>query len=337
MKKYKLAVFIGRFQPFHNGHYSVVEQALKLADNVLVLIGSSGGPRTHRNPFTYFERDDMIRRAFALSYVFTRPIHDHLYNDEAWIEEVQRVVNSFASERRAITDNDITLVGHSKDESSYYLKLFPQWHHEDCGKVNDHEATRIRESYFVDNFVSRDDVPPPVYNFLQNFNTGTYEQIRAEFEYVEEYKRLWADSPFPPTFVTVDSVVIQSGHVLLVKRGGYPGKGLWALPGGFLNPAEKIVDGMIRELREETRIKVPAPVLRGNIVTSRVFDDPHRSSRGRTITHAFLIRLPPEEALPKVRGSDDAEKARWVPLSEVKRDNMFEDHFHIIENLVGIS
>ena len=117
--------------------------------------------------------------------------------------------------------------------------------------------------------------------------------------------------------------------------GDMPGKGLWALPGGFLNQEETMLDGAIRELKEETKIKVPVPVLKGSIKGSKTFDAPNRSSRGRTITQAFFIDLGVGE-LPKVKGSDDAEKAFWVPFNQVKQEKMFEDHFHIIDNFINI-
>ena len=102
-----------------------------------------------------------------------------------------------------------------------------------------------------------------------------------------------------------------------------------------MNPRERIKDAVIRELREETGIKVPDPVLRGSIVAQDVFDDPNRSSRGRTITHAFLIKLKDEPVLPKIKGMDDADKAKWVALNQVKRDMMFEDHYAIIHNMIS--
>jgi bifunctional NMN adenylyltransferase/nudix hydrolase len=107
-----------------------------------------------------------------------------------------------------------------------------------------------------------------------------------------------------------------------------------ALPGGFLDANERLKTAVIRELREETRIKVPAPVLLGSITKTEVFDDPHRSARGRTVTHAYLIELKGEK-LPKVKGGDDASKAFWVPFADVKPEQMFEDHFHIIQAMVG--
>jgi len=91
-----------------------------------------------------------------------------------------------------------------------------------------------------------------------------------------------------------------------------------------------------RELKEETKIDVPDAVLRGSIKHSRVFDDPHRSARGRTIAHAYLIQLEPDAAgLPAVLGSDDAEKAYWLPLAKLDPRLMFEDHYHIIQALVA--
>jgi bifunctional NMN adenylyltransferase/nudix hydrolase len=164
---------------------------------------------------------------------------------------------------------------------------------------------------------------------------GPWDILLQEYHMVKKYKESWKAAPFPPTFMTVDAVVVQSGHILLVKRGDMPGKGLWALPGGFLNQEETMLDGAIRELKEETKIKVPVPVLKGSIKGSKTFDAPNRSARGRTITQAFHFDLGVGE-LPKVKGSDDAEKAFWVPFNQVKQEKMFEDHFHIIDNFINI-
>ena len=75
-------------------------------------------------------------------------------------------------------------------------------------------------------------------------------------------------------------------------------------------------------------------MLRGSIKRSRVFDAIDRSARGRTITHAFHIELPDGE-LTKVKGSDDAEKARWVPIAEVRSEECFEDHYEILQHFLG--
>ena len=105
--------------------------------------------------------------------------------------------------------------------------------------------------------------------------------------------------------------------------------------GGFLDQGERVLDACLRELREETKLKVPTPVLKGSIKRQSVYDDPHRSARGRTVTHAFYIELEPNAELPKVKGGDDAKHARWVPLSELDPQLMFEDHYFIIQDMLG--
>ena len=151
-----------------------------------------------------------------------------------------------------------------------------------------------------------------------------------------DYKTAWEGAPFPPTFVTVDAIVIRSGHVLVVRRKGALGKGLIALPGGFLNQNETAQDAAIRELKEETGIKLSKEDLEKAIAGRKVFDYPERSLRGRTITHGFFIDLK-RGPLPIVKGSDDADKAWWMSLREfeTREAEFFEDHFHIINFFAG--
>ncbi|MFP3686240.1 NUDIX domain-containing protein, partial [Bacillus sp. SIMBA_026] len=87
-------------------------------------------------------------------------------------------------------------------------------------------------------------------------------RLLEEQQLLDQYRQAWSQAPYPPIFVTVNAVVVQSGHVLLVKRNASPGKGLFALPGGFINPHERLLDACLRELRERLRLKVPEPVLK---------------------------------------------------------------------------
>jgi bifunctional NMN adenylyltransferase/nudix hydrolase len=164
-----------------------------------------------------------------------------------------------------------------------------------------------------------------------------FARLVEEYRFVRQYRQQFASLPYAPTFQTVDTVVVQSGHVLLVKRRAMPGKGLWALPGGFVNQNERLQDAAIRELREETRLKVPDPVLRGSIRQHEVFDHPKRSLRGRTFTMAYYIVLNDGE-LPAVKGGDDAAKARWIPIADVAQMSaqLFEDHHDILDYFLGL-
>lgn len=358
MKEFDLLVYIGRFQPPHNGHFHVVKEGLEKAHNVLVLIGSANCARNIRNPFTVMERmemlsagvapDDRKRLAFA-------PINDFPYNESLWLQGVQTTVgNAIAGMIRPINPKKIGLIGYGKDGTSYYLKMFPQWRSVKVSPVNAKDgkvlsSTTLRQMMFDPNGLHGFNdlapyMPASVVAHLSELSEGASDEARgvsvwpmlkAENAFVERYKRDWSTAPYKPTFLTVDAVVVQSGHVLMVTRKAEPGRGLLALPGGFLNQDERLLDAAIRELREETKLKIPVPVLKGSIVRHREFDDPHRSLRGRTVTTAYMFRLEDRVELPPVKGGDDAADAKWIPLSEIRPTHVYEDHYHILQTLLG--
>ena len=343
-KRYKVAVLIGRFEPFHNGHKSNVMQAFGIAEHVQILIGSSFQPRTIKNPFTFAEREEMICATLGEGPYNCSAIEDHKYSNDDWICQVQETI---ARQHPGVDDKDICILGYDKDDSSWYNHAFPCWTFvplEGFIEYGSHpiDSTKIRELMFEGHMdFIQGAVPAAVFSYLNKFaKKAEFATLVEEHEHIKGYKQMWSVAPFPPTFFCTDAVVIQGGHILLIRRGHAPGKGLWALPGGFLNPKETTEDCCVRELREETKIKVPEIVLRKSITARELFDAPDRSLRGRTLTHAFLIELDGGDgSLPRVKGSDDADKARWFKLSEVEKmgEVLFEDHKHIIATLRGRS
>jgi bifunctional NMN adenylyltransferase/nudix hydrolase len=340
-KKFKTLVYIGRFQPVHSAHVETIRRATELAQQVVIIVGSANQPRTFKNPFTSKEREAMLKAALKgvaepNCSVFIEHNIDTVYNDQAWATRVQGIHSKY----RVLGTKD-GIIGHDKDETTLYLNMFPQWERVDVELIEPLNATDVRDIYFRRdanlNFL-RGVVPQSTLQFLNDFKTtAAYEQVVREREFIANYRKQYESLPYPPVFVTVDAVVIQSGHVLMIRRRSEPGKGLWALPGGFLNAASdrSVRDAAIRELREETGIKVPAPVLTGSIKDVKVFDAVERSARGRTITHCFVIKLPDGE-LPKVKGQDDADRAKWFPIADVKSEECFEDHWEIISYFVGV-
>ena len=354
MKKSDFGVFIGRFQPLHVGHEFVIRQALGRVERLIVLIGSANLARDPRNPFTFAERENMFRHAFrhemAEGRLIVAALDDHLYSDTAWVTEVQRRVNAIVLEHgnhhgfqnHGLRDFSVALTGYGKDASSYYLKLFPEWESIQIdSQYGTFSSTDIRRRYFQRiPEVPASILSPDVAAWLEEFKLGeAFRKLLEEVEYLADYPRQWGRGPF----VTADAVVVQSGHILLVERGRVPGKGLLALPGGFVDPHERIRDAAIRELREETEIsdakgQIPPAMLASFIEDhrTRVFDAPNRSLRGRIITHAFLFRLPERRKLFRVKGSDDAASANWYRLGDLRPEMFFEDHWSIIEEMADL-
>jgi bifunctional NMN adenylyltransferase/nudix hydrolase len=328
---FEYAVYIGRFQPFHTAHLESVRFALNQAKKAVVVIGSACGARNVKNPWSAAERIAMIRACLTaeenerVSFVLAK---DYLYNDNMWKAALQAMIGEATNQSK-----NVVLIGHKKDASSFYLKLFKQWKTMETGVKSPVDATKVRDLLFrQDKIGVAHLVPKEVYEMLVNYmGTPEYTRLHEEFHHIEAYKAEWHCAPFPPTFNTVDAIVICSGHVLVVRRKGAPGRGLIALPGGYMNAHEGIQEACLRELKEETEIKLSYSKLSDCIVEEKTFGHPARSLRGRTITHAFCIDLGDIE-LPEVKGSDDAEKAWWMQLRDVNTNEseFFDDHFHII-------
>ncbi|MCL1826280.1 MAG: bifunctional nicotinamide-nucleotide adenylyltransferase/Nudix hydroxylase [Betaproteobacteria bacterium] len=338
--RFDAAILIGRFQPFHNGHAALLRQALEIADHALVVLGSSFRARNAKNPFTWEERAAMIAASFdeadARRIIFV-PVRDY-YDDARWaaaVEEGTRV----AMEKQGYAAPRIALAGFHKDASSDYLKLFPQWSFAASERQGEFDATPIRGLYFDSNETAwvtlRAQVPSTVAQYLENWRLlPAFAAMREEYESIEAGKQEWGLGPF----ITLDAVVTAVGHVLLVRRKNPPGKGLWAIPGGFLEGRERLLQGAIRELKEETGLAVEGAELAATCRSVAVFDHPDRSQRGRVITHAHWFDLP-LSALPPVTGADDAAEARWFPIAELPgmETELFEDHFVILDGVLGVS
>ena len=113
---------------------------------------------------------------------------------------------------------------------------------------------------------------------------------------------------YPRPAVTADCIVITreaEPKVLLIQRGGEPFKGAWAFPGGFMDIDETTEKCAIRELEEETGLRV------SDIKQIGAYSKVDRDPRGRTITVAYLTII--DEPIA-VTGQDDAANAEWWPV-----------------------
>ena len=122
-----------------------------------------------------------------------------------------------------------------------------------------------------------------------------------------EFLAAYDPSKWERPSVTVDMFCYcrENRSLLMVKRGGHPFIGKWALPGGFLEPDETAEQAVRRELMEETGVNADA------IIQLRTFSDPHRDPRTRIVTVAYIAVL---DRLPDARAGDDAADAKWFAL-----------------------
>jgi len=126
--------------------------------------------------------------------------------------------------------------------------------------------------------------------------------------------------------IAVDGVVLRGSgdirEILLVERGRDPFKGIWALPGGFIEKGETAEEAVLREIREETGVDCEIKTL------ASVASKPDRDPRGHTISIIYFLE-PKGDGKP--RGGDDASDARWFELDGLP--HLAFDHEDILKDL----
>lgn len=91
----KIALIIGRFQPFHLGHLKLIEIAAEEADKLIIGIGSSQESNTKENPFTAGERRDMIKNSISIKIPYEIVKIPDINNDRLWVAHVKKLVPEF--------------------------------------------------------------------------------------------------------------------------------------------------------------------------------------------------------------------------------------------------
>lgn len=342
MRDFHYGIYIGRFQPLHIGHEQVIRQALERVETLIIIVGSSHMARTPVNPFIYEERAGMIRSAFTheveTGRIITIPLYDYEL-DYDWSTNLKKGVteaildhaNKGGIRLHGIRDFKIALTGYGKDASSYYLNMFPEWDNIQIGTQHGTiNASDIRYDYLrrLPRFAP-DAVSPKVLQFLKDFSLSeTFKDLVAYREAIEDDKAAYGKGPF----LTADALVTWRGKVLLVTRGKAVGRGCLAMPGGFVDPNERMLDAALRELREETTIDGAdiADFLAGHYLA----DNPKRSLRGRLVSMVYHFDIPDEVEVKTPEGADDADHADWYAFDELGTHRFHEDHHTIISNIL---
>lgn len=344
-------ILIGRFQPVHDGHVRLIRHALNTSNKLIIGIGSSNAGRSPRNPFSFQERVTLIQAEFSygkvqgdfelLERIRFVPIDDMLYNDVEWASQVRHRINSVIRNNGDEPESvRLALSGYEKDATSYYLRFFPEWEQNFVDFIEPYHSTDIREFFYQEKFNrgGKYILPDSIYGNTIGLsqNSGLFQNPELQgvlFGLADEWKFNKGYDPkrYPVNVVTVDNVVTCNGHVLLVRRKFKPGQGMLALPGGHLMEGKTLKESAVKELYEETNISVGPRAISAAIKGYQNFDHPQRSERCRVLSTAFRVELENFDKLPKVVAGDDAEEALWVPLGEIKKSEMFEDHFDIIK------
>jgi len=339
----EVGLYIGRFNPPHVGHESIIYEMLQQnLDTIIIAIGGATGARTFKNPWNFAERSIMINLAFEdvqKRFLEERPnwttktklriigIPDYI-SDYRWQQDVRVRVEGITN-----PNDDIAIYGYEKDGSSYYLKMFPEWKFIEIKAQYKMDATTVREMIYKKEF--KFDAEAYLYNNMRFVSGGVqqfidkwidsdeFNQLRREWEFINTYKKQFEGLKYPPVFVTVDALFITpQKEVVLLERKEYPGFGMLAMPGGFVDPHLTLRQSLDKIVEKKLKIDIS----HYKHTRMEVIDNPDRSLRGRTITNVFVFE----------NFGHNGPNIFKYPIGNLGmyRQQMFEDHYMIIDHLL---
>jgi 8-oxo-dGTP diphosphatase len=138
----------------------------------------------------------------------------------------------------------------------------------------------------------------------------------GEVDFLASYDpRKYGIDPSDAVF-TADNIIFTRGQddelkVLLIQRGNHPYKGFWCQPGGFVDDGESTQDAAVRELEEETGVKLESSNVLHVGTYNRMWRDPRMA---HIITSAHVVFVP---ELPDFAAGDDAAEAGLFTVSDI--------------------
>ena len=231
---------------------------------------------------------DLLLKCYEF-FVFDREVHDREDKDD------EIVLPAGINPTVTFLGTGDTTDGISSTAVREILFKNPECHYSD---VRDY-ITHVVFRYIKDNEL-----------YFQNGND--YNEKEKEFlkEYaVKKEKNHWGEPS-----VTTDTVAYNGDKILLIRRGNYPYKNFWALPGGFFEKTDEDLNfGAQRELKEETGIDIDPKYFRQIKTYGHNFDP-----RMKIVDVAFSVRVSKKD-MNKVKGLDDACDARWFDINELPK------------------
>ncbi|NPA75400.1 MAG: NUDIX domain-containing protein [Euryarchaeota archaeon] len=150
--------------------------------------------------------------------------------------------------------------------------------------------------------------------------TPAGKKLIEEYEKYDKVFRYVSKHPYIKPSLTVDMILVEKDKILLIQRKREPFKGMYALPGGFVEYGEKTEDAAVREMKEETGLDIKVTKLVG------VYSDPNRDPRDHTVTVAYEVK----KIGGKLKSGDDAAGVKFIPLNNLPK--LAFDHGKIIKD-----
>ncbi len=274
----KRGLVIGRFQPYHIGHHSVIEKMENDSeiDEIIIGIGTAQIGNTQINPLTSDERETMLERSICIQKPYHLVKINDINDDGRWVSHVESLCPDF----------DIVYTG-----NSWVKRLFEEKEYrvKDVEFTHDISATDLRELILKE-------------GQWQIYLPKETAEFLEEIEFAQRVRKL--EQKYLKPSVTADVIInYKDEGIVLVRRKREPFKDFWAIPGGFLNKGrESVEEAAVREIKEETDLEIDKDALE----LLGIYSEPQRDPRDHTVSVVYYANV----ESGNIKGGDDALEAR---------------------------
>lgn len=337
------SVVVLRAQPPHRGHFWLIRQALERGERLAIVLGSCRQARTPRNPFTQAERVTMIRLGLTVEEqerIDFLGVRDY-YDNRRWAADVRSQVQQLGAHGR-----QVVLVGHEKDQTTRYLRLFEGWDLQTLPREMEGDATTIRNAILstqqpaIGLLAVEDLLHPAILEYLKVHTTRPeWKQIRLEKGKYDAEEKKWGPMPYTRFTLCADCVISWGDEVLLIRRGPGIGEGLLAMPGGHVEGNETTYEAALRELTEEVGIGLMPAEFDHALIGKEFLEAPGRSQRpGRIVSMAYRFDIRSAKR-PVIETLSDEATPEWIGIARLPEmeEEFFEDHFMALDHFFSLT
>lgn len=327
----KLGLVIGRFQPLHNGHLSLIEKSRAENEHTLVILGTPNRLPDFAHPFPAEERINLIHAVLPEGDDYSVVTLKDVDTDDEWIQNLIATVL-----QKEEDPTQVTLYTAKKDEKWYRKNLlFPV----ETVDTVDISGTLVRHAWYTNSLWTVERfLPQLTIEFLKKHKD--FSRLSMEYDDTQRSLVLKMDGhPFNNPIEPVSfAVIVQDNKILVGKRGGLRGNGQYGLPGGYIEKDESTLDASIRETKEELGIDLETLITEGNAkCMCQVVEENLNDIGTRTLGVNYLFVVNPEITLDIQVDGKETTDFKWLPLRDVleEKELLFFNHNLVVQRLLS--